>query len=270
MIGKTLAAAALCGLVLVAVASAAAPARTTVSLKIAISGAGTVKVSNGPSIKCTTTCHRSVHLPKGSRVTLVAKPGKLGKLGPWRGACGGTAAKCSLHVTRKERVSATFVAPGAKTNPIPMQTRWPIGDGWTLRVVAATPNAYGQVIDDPSGLLAIPSAGTQFFMFEIVLTYATPGSAMLQPMAQNWFTEGRHNVKYFYFGGSQCGAPGQVNLPTPDLQPMILANDSVTSGQSVEGNVCFQVAANDASTLLLHPARTEHDGAFDVWFAPGS
>ena len=61
-----------------------------------------------------------------------------------------------------------------------------------------------------------------------------------------------------------------MTLPTPDLQPMILANDSVTSGQSVEGNVCFQVAANDASTLLLHPARTEHDGAFDVWFAPGS
>ena len=74
---------------------------------------------------------------------------------------------------------------------------------------------------------------------------------MLEPMAQNWFTEGPHNVKYFYFGGSQCGT--QVTLPAPDLQPMILANDSVTSGQSVEGNICFEVAANDASTLFSTP-----------------
>ena len=269
VIGKTFAAATLCALVLVAGATAGAPART-VSLKIAISGAGTVKVSNGPSIKCTATCHRSVRVTKGSRVTLVARPGKLGKLGPWKGACKGTAAKCNLHVTRKERVTATFVPPGAKTNPIPMQTGWPIGDGWTLKVVAATPDADGQVIDNGSGLPAVPSSGTQFFMFEIDLTYATAGSAMLEPMAQNWFTEGRHNVKYFYFGGSQCGTPGEVTLPAPDLQPMILANDSVTSGQSVEGNICFEVAANDASTLLLHPARTGHDGAFDFWFALSS
>jgi hypothetical protein len=51
---------------------------------------------------------------------------------------------------------------------------------------------------------------------------------------------------------------------------MILADDSVTSGQSVEGNICFQVAKNDASTLRLQTARTGHDGAFDVWFALGS
>ncbi len=262
VIGKTLAAAALCALVLVAAASARAPART-VSLKIAISGAGTVNVSNGPSIKCTATCHRSVHVTKGSRVTLVAKPGKLGKLGPWKGACKGTAFKCSLHVTRKERVTATFVPPGAKTNPIPMQTGWPIGDGWTLKVVGATPNADGQVIDNVSGLPAIPSSGTQFFIPEIVLTYATTGSAMLEPMAQNWFAEGSHNVKYFYFGDTSCGVASNVSLPAPDLQPMIVNNDSVTSGQSVEGRICLQVASNDASTLLLHTARTGHNGAFD-------
>ncbi len=269
MIGKTFAAATLCALVLVAGATAGAPART-VSLKIAISGAGTVKLSNGPSIKCTATCHRSVRVTKGSRVTLVARPGKLGKLGPWKGACKGTAAKCNLHVTRKERVTATFVPPGAKTNPIPMQTGWPIGDGWTLKVVAATPDADGQVIDNGSGLLAIPSAGTQFFMFEIVLTYAAPGSAMLQPMAQNWFTEGRHNVEYPLFGDTSCGVAADVSLPAPDLQPMIVNNDSVTSGQSVEGRICLQVASDDASTLLLHTARTGHNGTFDFWFALSS
>jgi hypothetical protein len=252
--------------VVVAAASFGAAA-VTVSLKIRISGAGTVNVSNGPSIKCATTCHRAIRVTKGSRVTLVAKPGTLGKLGPWKGACKGTKSRCSLRVTRKERVSARFIPPGDQKNPVPLQTNWSIGDGWKLKVVAATPNAFGKVIDDPYGVLAIPPTGKQFFMFEIVLTYDSTGSAMLGPMTQNWFTEGRHNVKYFYFGGSQCAAPDQVSLPSPDLQPMILANDSVTSGQSVEGNICFQVAANDASSLRLQTARTGHNGAFDVWFA---
>jgi hypothetical protein len=263
-----LVAAALCGLVLAAAANAHAPA-PTVSLKIAISGTGTVSVNNGPSLKCSTACHRSVRVTKGSRVTLVAKPGKLGKLGPWKGACKGTAHRCSFRIERKERVSARFVPPGAKTNPIPMQTDWPIGDGWDLRVVAVTPNAFGQVIDVPSGALEVPAPGMQFFMFEIVLTYASAGSAYLESMAQNWFTEGRHNVKYFYFGGSECGTFGQVSLPAPDLQPVIINGDSVASGQSVEGNICFQVASNDASTLHLQTARTGHDGAFDVWFSLG-
>ena len=261
-----LAAASLCGLVLVAAASARTPA-PTVTLKIAISGAGTVTVSNGPSIKCSTTCHRSVRVTKGSHVTLVAKPGRLGKLAPWRGACKGAAPRCSFHVTRKERVNATFIPPGARTNPIPLETGWAIGNGWKLKVVASTPNAYGKVIDVPSGALLTPAPDMQFFMFEIVLTYTSPGSAYLEAMAQNWFTEGRHNVKYFYFGGSECGTFGQVSLPTPDLQPTILTDDPVTSGQSVEGNICFQVASNDASTLLLQTARTQHDGAFNFWFA---
>ena len=266
MLGKTLATITFCALILVAGASAGGHP-PTVSLKIAISGAGTVKLSDGPSIRCTTTCHRSVQVTKGSRVTLVAKPGTLGKLGPWRGACKGTESRCRLRVTRKERVSATFIPPGDEKNPIPMRNSWPIGDGWKLEVVAATPNADGQVIDHASGLPAVPASGTQFFVFEIVLTYATVGSAMLEAMAQNWFTEGSHNVKYFYFGDTSCGGASAVSLPSPDLQPMIVAGDSVASGQSVEGNICFQVAANDASTLRLHTARTGHDGAFDVWFA---
>jgi hypothetical protein len=178
----------LCALVVVAAATAGAPTRT-VPLKIAISGAGAVNLSNGVSIKCTTECHRSLRITRGSRVTLVAKPGKLGKLGPWQGACKGTAHRCSFRITRKERVSATFVPPGAKTNPVPIGTRWSIGDGWNLEVVGTTPNAFGKVVEVPFGMLETPSAGSQFFMFEIVLTYAGAGSAMLEPMAQNWFTE---------------------------------------------------------------------------------
>jgi hypothetical protein len=265
---KTLAAGALCALVLVAAASAAAHARArTVSLKITISGAGMVQLGNKPAIKCTSNCHGSFQVEKGSRVTLVARPGKLGKLGPWKGACKGSASRCTLRATRKEHVTATFVPPGTRTNPIPMRTSWPIGNGWTLRVVGATPNADGQVIESVSGLPAVPRFGTQFFMLDIVLSYPAAGSAMLGPMAQNWAAEGSHNFKYEYFADTRCGVPANVSLPAPDLQPMILNNESVSSGQSVEGHICFQIAMNDASTLRLTTAPHRHGGAFDVWFA---
>jgi hypothetical protein len=263
---KAVAAATLCALVLVAAASGGAHART-VSLKITVYGAGVVKVGGRPSIKCASICHRSLPIRIGSRVTLVAKPGKLGKRGPWEGVCKGSASRCRLRVTRKERVAARFVAPGTKTNPIPMQTRWPIGDGWTLKVVGVTPNSDGQVIGNASGLPAVPDSGTQFFMLDVVVGYPTTGSGMLGPMAQNWSAEGRHGFKYEYFDDTHCGAAADVSLPAPDLQPLLVNNELVSSGQSVEGHICFQVATNDASTLLFNTAPHRHSGLYDFWFS---
>src|SRR5262249_35246682 len=114
---------------------------------------------------------------------------------------------------------------------------------------------------------AVPAPGRQFFMLDIVLSYPAAGSAMLGPMAQNWFAEGRQGVKDQYFDDTRCGAPANVTLPAPNLQPTILANQSVSSGQSVEGHICFEVASNDASTLLLNPSPHRRGGLFDVWFA---
>ena len=251
---------------LVAAATAGAPART-VSLKIAIYGPGIVKVSDRPSIRCARICHRSLQVRAGSHVTLVARPRRLVKLGPWQGACRGSASVCSLRITRRERVAARFIPPGARTNPIPMQTKWPIGDGWTLKVVAATPKADGQVIDNASGLPAIPSPGAQFFMLVIALGYRATGSAMLDPMIHNWIFEGNHDFKYGYLDDRHCGTGMNVSLPAPDLQPMILNNESVSSGQRVEGHICLQISLNDASTLLLNPSPHGHSGLLDRWFA---
>jgi hypothetical protein len=238
-----------------------------VSLKITISGVGTVKVSGEPAVKCASFCQRSLHVDKGSRVTLVATPGKLGKLGRWTGACTGSASRCTLRVTRKAQVTATFVPPGTKNNPIPMGTRWPIGNGWKLKVVAATPNADGQVIDNASDAPLVPSPGDQFFVLEVQLTFAGTGSGMLEPMAQNWSAEGSHNFKYEYFDDTTCGVGADVSLPAPNLQPMIVNNQTVASGQSVKGHICLQVATDDASTLRLNTAPGRHSGLFDFWFA---
>lgn len=59
-----------------------------------------------------------------------------------------------------------------------------------------------------------------------------------------------------------CGPNEDVSLPTPDLQPMIELNQSVFSGQSVGGNICVQVASNDASTLLFNTGYPNN-----IWFA---
>jgi hypothetical protein len=62
-------------------------------------------------------------------------------------------------------------------------------------------------------------------------------------------------------------AAASAGSPAATVSLKTWTDDSVTSGQSVEGNICFQVASNDASSLRLQTARTGHDGAFNTWFA---
>ena len=262
MLWKTLAAGVICALVLAAAASGAGRLRT-LSLNITIAGAGTVKVSDKPSITCTSTCHRTLHIKKSSRVTLVSSTGKtLWKSGRWEGACRGTAAVCRLRMTRNRRVTATFARPGTRTNPFPRGGGWPIGNGWFLRVWNANQNADGLGIDNSSGMPAVPASGAQFVMIDLTLSYYGGGSAPLKPLAANWFAEGSHNVKYNYLADSGCGPSANVSLPGGDLQPLIQNNQQVSSTLPVGGNICLQVASNDASTLLFNTGYPDH-----LWFS---
>jgi hypothetical protein len=249
--------------VLLVVSSAsAAKGPRTVALKVTIVGAGTVKSRGKPSIKCASTCHRTLHVKKGSRLTLVATPETLGKLGPWKGACKDMAPKCKLRMTRNKQVAVTFIPPGAQTNPIPLKRAWKIGNGWTLKVAAVTPNADGLVIDNFTDMPALPPSGAQFFMLDLALTYGGGGSSSLTPLSVQWSFEGSHNFKYGYFDDQGCGPSADVSLPTPDLQPKIEFNQTVFSGGSVNGNICMQIASNDASTLLFNTGYPDN-----TWFA---
>jgi hypothetical protein len=77
--------------------------------------------------------------------------------------------------------------------------------------------------------------------------------------------EGAHNSPYG-LGDSRCG-PGNARLPEPDFQSAQVEGEArVFSGQTVSGNICFMVAANDVDSLLLDyndPAANPQD----TWFA---
>lgn len=82
-----------------------------------------------------------------------------------------------------------------------------------------------------------------------------------------WFAEGSHNFKYHYFDDTGCGPRVNVILATaPDLQPMIASDRPVSSGQSVNGNICMTIASNDAGSLRLNGGDDPMTG-LPVWFA---
>jgi hypothetical protein len=63
---------------------------------------------------------------------------------------------------------------------------------------------------------------------------------------------GSHNAPYAYYS---CGIP-----PAPNFEHV---SGNVFSGQSITGNVCFQIAANDADSLMLSASADSGH----VWFA---
>jgi hypothetical protein len=131
---------------------------------VTVSGGGIVKV-NGKAVKifgkhevdCPiapgsigTTCERWFHVRKGNRVTLVATPTQRGKLGPWAGACKGSAPKCTLIMKQSERVSETFIQRGARSNPYPLATPGTVFDGlgeWSLQILGASQQGNNLIID---------------------------------------------------------------------------------------------------------------------------
>ena len=232
-------------------ANAAAP---TVLLSLSVTGTGSVKVSNEPSVRCTGTCQMTFRIKAGSKVTVLPKPSALWKLAPWTGACHGARTSCALRLTKPQRVAVTFVTPGAETNPLPLGTPWFVSGNWLLDVSSVTPNANGQVMS-PDGTTQPVPAGAQFFMLDISATYKGSGSASFGDLANELAAIGHAKTAYGFNSGNGCG-PGRSMLPSHDIQPKVVANSPVLSNQTVSGMICFQVAAGDATSLMLSVGRT--------------
>jgi len=265
LVGAWVATAAVVGLLLASGASAAKAPRT-VALKVKWTGSGTVHVTGNKAFTCRATvptgntCLHTFHVRRGRRIVLKAVPLAGWKMTAWAGACKGSAATCSLKLKARRSVGVTFVPPGDRLNPYPLGTSVLVAEGWRLKVNSAIINADTQVeaVTDQYGdhLNPPPPAGAQYTLVNATMTYVGGGSSGVAAYVLGYAViKGAGNAGY---------APDwQCTPPSPDLG----AVGDIYSGQSATGNLCYEIASNDASTLLLSALGTNGQADQTVWFA---
>jgi hypothetical protein len=185
---------------------------------------------------------------------------KRWKFAHWRGACNGNKPKCNIslqHVQpdaqgyRHARLTATFVAaiPGVTRSwPVPLGQEADTDPkvGYSLRVNSVTANA---------DLSPAAPAGTEYVVANVTATSggATSSDSLVYLADYRLILSGSDNVPYAA-GWSRCPNDG----PAPHLSA-----SGFDSRWSATGNVCWTVAANDASSLVLYFAGRD----YHTWFA---
>jgi hypothetical protein len=253
LVGLCLAASAL--VALVGAGASAATASSTVALKVKVTGSGTLRVKGSKAFTCrAASCLHTFHVTRGKRIMVKASPLAGWKLTTWAGACKGSAATCSLKLKARKSVAVTFVPPGDRLNPYPLGTSVLLYGDWRVKVNSAILNADTQVeaVTDPDGypVNPPPPTGAQYSLVNLSETYVGGGSTF----APRGYTEGQGNALY---------SPSDCTPPSPDLGSFV----NVYSGVTVTGNVCYEIASNDASTLLLRGSVPKGDTDQTVWFA---
>jgi hypothetical protein len=278
--------AAAVGVGLVAVSGAAAAKPPQVPLTITVKGKGAIVLNGARLLPCVDSCTRSFPVRAGSAIVLMSRPGKGWKLTTWSGACRGAAPTCALRLSHAARVAVRFAAPGTQANPIPVGSAADIG-GWYLKVISVTPDATNEVLAlGDNARFHQPPSGMQDYL---VLVSATAigrevgAEADLGRLVSNLALFHGHLQNGNYRSHGALGSCGQ--LPAPDLAFQgVLANYAglpqqvVLADQTVTGNTCFQIYAEDAASLMLFtepPLMEDHSSYGDpntpdanaVWFA---
>jgi hypothetical protein len=133
-------------------------------------------------------------------------------------------------------VTEKFLPPGSTSvNPIPFGHSFAFGDGWSFAVRSVTMDATAQILAIPGN--APPPPGAQYTMLNVTATYAARGHSSFDD-SHGLGVIGGQNVAY--------GSCSQ-QLPPPTFDPY----RDVYSGTTITGNVCFQIASNDADSLLF-------------------
>jgi hypothetical protein len=185
----------------------------------------------------------------------------------WTGVCKGSGAKCRVRLKGWHIVALTFVPPGNWLNPIPLGRAVTLEGGWRVKVNSATINANSQVeavVDPDTGdqVNGPPDAGSQYTLVNLSLTYLGDGAFP------------GNSVDSFLYGLSQLGTMGEASgLYPPDFceppQPDADSGGSAVKGQTVTGNLCYEISTDDASTLKLLGVARSRAGLprYLVWFA---
>lgn len=213
--------------VLAAPGALAAKSRS-VSLTVAITGKGTVRLSTGRQFACAASCKRTVLVRAGSMVTLSTQPGTGWKFGTWAGACRGTASKCNVPMLRAERVGVNFLAPGIRANPIPLGTVGNIDGFWLLKVVSTHAEGRDLVL-----LLSATATGSDLGLYQLAL---------------NIFILGTLHDEYSL--DDSC-APSPDFIKQGSYYDPFLLSPAVREGETITGYVCFKIAHSPRATFLF-------------------
>jgi len=251
-----------------------APWKGLGAVDLTLNGVGSVKLGWGFDGHKTLGCGGASCRYVGAgfhrrRVVLTAMPHKGWgwKLARWQGACRGKRPKCTIDFSQRHRnrrgfyhasigVSFLPVGPGlTRRKPIRIGHAHNIGNGWGLRINSFTPSVQ----------LSPPApAGEEYVAANLTVTFCGPaahctdeanGSSYIP--SDSFEVIGSHKVGY---RPGTC--PGDAPPPALDS---VVPSGLLHSGQSATGNVCWQVATNDASTLELQSdPKVFYPG---LWFA---
>jgi hypothetical protein len=165
-----------------------------------------------------------------------------------------------LGFGNKSKSSSGPGGTGSRSDPVPMGKAADVGGGWRLKVLHVTPNANRQVLAaekaaNPLGPWTRVPKGAQDFVVNLVVTYTGGGKGDLHSLLNLGLGAiGAHNASYNLTDNSCADfLPKRLDLSQ---------HGDVFSGQTARGKVCFQIAANDAKTLLLYPAYSKFTKAF--------
>jgi hypothetical protein len=243
---------------LAALAAASGPAaggQRHVALTISITGNGSVRLVGGGAVSCTSACTRRVLVPRGATVRLQARAGAGWAFSYWGGACwAAPGSACRLRLRHSARAIVSFLAPGSTAkNAVPLGQSAAVDTSWSVTVDDAALDATAQLLAIPAN--RPPRKGMQFALVHLSATYTGTGLGSLE------------NAMAFYAVGAQ-GRPYdrcEEKLPPPPL-PL---SEIVYPGQTVSGNVCYELAARDAASLLLFAGYYEQrdQSEHKVWFA---
>jgi hypothetical protein len=244
-------------LVLVGVGATSGSAAHTakrVPLTLSIAGKGSVRLTDGRRIACSSSCRTTVLVRRGATVGLAARAGTGWAFSYWAGACASSpGSACRLLLRHAARATVKFAPPGStRANPVPLGRPARVNSSWIVTVGPADLDATAELLGIAGN--APPRAGAQYAMVYLTATFTGGGPGSLANAAA-FYAIGAHGAAYE--GCDQA-------LPPPALHP----SDVVYAGQTIGGNVCYEIASKDASSLVLFAGYYEpfDQSEHKVWF----
>lgn len=166
--------------------------------------------------------------------------------------------KTNKTAATSARQARSTVAPrrGDRSRPVPLRAPMRLSGQWRMSVrsvVLDADHVISNRTDSQTGLKdqGPPSPGAQYVMIGVSLQYVGGGSSSPEGFLPRIRAMGKHNAPY----EAHCIPPAEVT------------DQDVFSGQTVTGNLCFEVAQNDVRTLGLYVEPIFGATGRRVWFA---